>query len=399
MYRFLVIFLLVGFAWGAESDAIAISRNIRARHFPFGSILDPFLDESNTVTGYTRCGDSATWTGHFLAAEALRYRVTKDPEALDNVLAALFGIRTAIDVTGYDSLARCYMPKDSPIADGMLREEVGHPLFEGKCLDVPCWWVGGTSRDQYIGVFFGLATAWEVIEDPAIRGVITDMISRMLSRLQDDAWAIKNPDGAISTVFWLRPDQKLNLLAIGAKTNSRKFGNNYFWERLFQAPTTAAPIATEVADDHNSYFKFNLDVLTFYHLVRFEGNTAFHFMYEEAYDLLRRAIDSHGNAHFNMIERAIKGPDERRDAETRMLLDEWLTRPRRDEYIDLRGVLPSCAQEDQACSPIPVPQRVRTDFLWQRSPFLLYGGGAGTIEGAGIDYILPYWMARYYGVL
>jgi hypothetical protein len=44
-------------------------------------------------------------------------------------------------------------------------------------------------------------------------------------------------------------------------------------------------------------------------------------------------------------------------------------------------------------------ERVRTDFLWQRSPFLLFGGGAGTIKGNGIDFILPYWMARYYGVL
>jgi uncharacterized protein (TIGR03437 family) len=37
--------------------------------------------------------------------------------------------------------------------------------------------------------------------------------------------------------------------------------------------------------------------------------------------------------------------------------------------------------------------------LWQRDPFQLSGGGNGFIEGAGIDYILPYWMARYYGVI
>jgi hypothetical protein len=29
---------------------------------------------------------------------------------------------------------------------------------------------------------------------------------------------------------------------------------------------------------------------------------------------------------------------------------------------------------------------------------LLYGGGVGQIETAGIDYILPYWMARLYGL-
>jgi hypothetical protein len=43
-------------------------------------------------------------------------------------------------------------------------------------------------------------------------------------------------------------------------------------------------------------------------------------------------------------------------------------------------------------------ERVRTDFLWQRSPFLLYGGGSARIEAPGIDYLLPYWMGRYYGV-
>jgi len=38
-------------------------------------------------------------------------------------------------------------------------------------------------------------------------------------------------------------------------------------------------------------------------------------------------------------------------------------------------------------------------LLWQRTPFLLVGQGAGTIETAGIDYILPYWMGRYYGTI
>ena len=42
---------------------------------------------------------------------------------------------------------------------------------------------------------------------------------------------------------------------------------------------------------------------------------------------------------------------------------------------------------------------MNTDFLWQRGPWQLSGGGAGLTETAGVDYILPYWMARYYGVV
>jgi hypothetical protein len=71
--------------------------------------------------------------------------------------------------------------------------------------------------------------------------------------------------------------------------------------------------------------------------------------------------------------------------------------PTRDVWVDLRGKYKAC-DSDRACEVIPVPERVRTDFLWQRSPFLLYGGGSGRIESPGIDFILPYWMARHYGM-
>jgi hypothetical protein len=114
---------------------------------------------------------------------------------------------------------------------------------------------------------------------------------------------------------------------------------------------------------------------------------------------LRNTTGTHLNAHFDAIDRSIRGPNTGRDYDTRNFLDQWLTRPRRDPYVNLAGVYPSCGSAGtEACNPIPVPARIPTDFLWQRDPFQLAGGGSGTIEGAGIDYILPYWMARYYGV-
>src|SRR5262249_7149924 len=84
-------------------------------------------------------------------------------------------------------------------------------------------------------------------------------------------------------------------------------------------------------------------------------------------------------------------------AQTLALLDQWLQRSHRDFFVDLRGKVPAC-DSDEACNPIPVGQRPPTDFLWQRDPFQLFGGGSGTIENAGIDYILPYWMARFYSI-
>jgi hypothetical protein len=120
--------------------------------------------------------------------------------------------------------------------------------------------------------------------------------------------------------------------------------------------------------------------------------------YESGYDVFRRTIDDHGNAFFDLVDRGIRGANAARDARSVELLQEWLERPRRDFAVDRRGEFAAC-DDNRACEPLPVNKRVATDFLWQRSPFQLYALGDGFIESAGIDFLLPYWMARYYGVI
>ena len=105
----LLAFLFVcSFACGAEGDAVALAANVRARHMPFGTVLDPIFASasSDQIIGYTRCGDSALWTGTYLAGEAFRYKVTGQAEALDKVRASLAGLKSLTDVTGDNRLAR-----------------------------------------------------------------------------------------------------------------------------------------------------------------------------------------------------------------------------------------------------------------------------------------------------
>src|SRR5450432_1911849 len=89
-------------ARAAESDALAISANIRARHMPFPTLLDPIYASpiSGQIVAYTRCGDSALWTGALLAAESFRYKVTRSADALQNVKSALAGLKALADITG-----------------------------------------------------------------------------------------------------------------------------------------------------------------------------------------------------------------------------------------------------------------------------------------------------------
>jgi uncharacterized protein (TIGR03437 family) len=382
-------------AYAGEADALAISANIQARHLPFGTILDPVFvpADSKQITGYTRCGDSALWTGHYLAAEAFRYQVTRDPQALNNVKNAIAGIKSLADVTGTNVLARCLVPVNSPFASAIRSEEAQNGIYGGKSGDT-YFWVGNTSRDQYSGVMFGLAVAYDMVDDAGVQNSISQLVTRLIDFLSGHSWAVVMPDGSVSTVFLDRPDQILSFLQVGRHVNSDHFSFQYDVQRLLLSAATMVPIAFDTTSD-SSYFKFNLDYINLYNLVRLESSD-FQAIYGQAYGILRNHTAGHQNAFFNLIDRGLNGADASRDGETLALLGAWLERSRRDEKIDLHGVVPVCG--DRACQPVAVPIRPPTDFLWQRDPFQLAGRGDGFIESAGIDYILPYWMTRYYAV-
>src|ERR1700691_5812777 len=79
-------------------DALSLDATIQSRHLPFGGILDPIFATSTSanITGYTRCGDSALWTGHYLAAESYRYKVSGTFTALGAEQGALAYLKTLV---------------------------------------------------------------------------------------------------------------------------------------------------------------------------------------------------------------------------------------------------------------------------------------------------------------
>ncbi len=369
-------------ARASEADALAISANIQARHMPFGTILDPIFASptNNQIIGYTRCGDSALWTGAYLAAEAFRYNVTRSADALVNVKAALAGLKLLTDVTGDDRLARCMVKADSPFAAGIEKEEANNTIHQS-----PPWiWVDNTSRDQVVGAFFGLGAAYDLVDDAAVKKDIGQLATRLIGFVANHQWS---PNDDISNTFQLRPEELQTLLQVARHVDpSNSISGPFF------VPPTDIAVFFDV-QSNSSYFKFNLDYMSFYNLVRLENNGD----NQAAYKIVRDYTASHQNAFFDVIDRALEGPDGTRDDEIRSLLDQWLQRPRRDAYVDITKTVQVCGSE--ACQPVPVPLRPPAQFLWQDSPFQLNGGGSGIIENTGIDYILPYWMGRYYGVI
>lgn len=387
--------MVASLARATEANALAISANIQKTHVPYGTVLDPIFagPASNQIAGYTRCGDSAIWTGHYLAAEAFRYQVTKSADALNNVKQAVAGIKSLLDVTGTNLLARCLVPLNSPYAAGIQSEEAANGIYTNSSAGY--FWVGNTSRDQYMGVIFGLGVAYDMVSDAGVQSSISQIAAQLIGFLTGHAWTIVMPDGTASTTFLIRPDQILTLLQVGRHVNPSAFSTDYTVQEVLLAASVLAPIGVDAASD-SSYFKFNLDYISFYNLIRLESGPA-KSIYQDAYKVLRGATANDQNAMFDLVDRALNGPNAARDAEALALANEWLQRPSRDNAVNLQGVVPVCGT--QACQPIPVALRPPDEYLWEESPFQLAGGGSGIIETAGIDYILPYWMGRYYGVI
>ena len=398
--RVALLLLVCFMANASEKDAISIEATITGRHLPYGTILNPIFAApgSTTIAAYTRCGDSALFTGHYLAAEAFRYAATRSLQGLANARTAVNGLTMLTDITGIDLLARCALPASSPYAAGIAHEESANGVHQATRNGEPWIWLGNTSRDQYCGAFFGLGVAYDLITDPPTRAAIAALVTRLTQNLLNHGWNIVMPDQSVSTTFLIRPDEQLTILAIAQHVNP-SFQSQYLQMAGASAFTVPLPLGIDSANNQSSYFKFNLDFIDLYNLIRLTSPTASaHGYYEDGYSAVRNATSTHQNAFFDMIDRALHGPDANRDAEVRASLDAWLQRPRTDGFVDLRGKYPACSS-NEACNPIPVAERPPSDFLWQLDPYQLSGGGSGIIETAGIDYTLPFWMARFYGVI
>src|SRR6267378_621753 len=184
--------------------------------------------------------------------------------------------------------------------------EAGNGIYYSKLGDQPYFWIGKTSRDQYSGVVFGLSVAYDMIDKPDVRGLIQQDLTRILNYLLAHNWNVTMPDGTVSTTFAFRPDQQLSFLQTGRRINPQRFALTYAIYRSVYAAFVGVPVFLDDLDDHNHYFKFNLNYINLYDLIRLEEDgSPYKAIYMNAYDRLRRTTQQHGNPHFNMVDRAL----------------------------------------------------------------------------------------------
>lgn len=341
------------------------------------------------------------------------------------------------------------------------------------------------SRDQYVGIFMGLAYAHALVPDPGVQQITRDLVTQALAYLIQNNWDVRlAPDRriALDSNFLRAWDFQIGFLRIGASVNpDAVMPNGATLAQLYQAYAAGSKAswipmwATALQPVGGGYFAFNLNHAVLGPVLLLEKDPGLRGNYLVEYLMLRRATQTHKNAYFNAVsllagatsssQTSPSNPHMTMQEEMKGILAEWLERR---NQVNAGNGLPFNFVGDPSYQAkvfnggeavlaprldgrpvyvsryaLPVSARIGDglDFAWQRGAFemavappaanprpgcaaqlpMAAGGLSGrpglpgsnvtaaqiyacgsdhsNQEAPGVDYLLPYWMSAYLGLL
>ena len=413
-----------------ETIALNVDRKMVENHSPWGLIFDSEMDtlsdtsweeaygingdgiEGNVVT-YDGHVDSAIWTGHYLVSQVFRYATTNDLDAFENIRRTMVGVRLLLEINGNTGLlARSVFPVEHPIARKIIAEG---EAYKQKEVDGQKWisYQGsrGVSRDQYAGIFFGLAAVYDLVKDPAIKSAAARGMEKMLDYLIVNNWIISEDrvtidrGGEAFPTIWTGINyQKITFLVIGNHINSKKYGAALKASSDL-AETAWFPVWIGLFEQLDGYYGNNLNYISFYSYFRFEKDEYRKILMKDAFHLLNNNIGHHNNPHFDMIKIAIEpetykemyAPSVREALRQFVKRNHRMSTPKDIDFSIIEYVQnPKYGKIPRF--PLSIEHRYYADFLWQKNPFRVQLYTDDKTETPGIDLTLPYWMGRYFKV-
>jgi hypothetical protein len=405
--------------------AAYFERRIAERHKRHDLVADSeFSEPGSPATSHQYPNDNdGLWTAIYVAAQAFRYRVTKDlqkvsrgdsqgySQALDSARKSVEAMLRLEAITGRAGFpARSFRQKNEP------RHEDGiwHFTSDGE------WeWKADTSSDEIVGHFFAYSVVYDLAADENLKKRLREAVSRIADHLIDHGYDLTDLHGRPTR--WGRYDEayfetedgreeralrSLELLShlkvAYHMTGNARYDREYrklINEMAYHKNTTTY---LKLRQDLN-YSDEELAMLSYYPLFRYEKNPELLGVYREGLEQWWVNIQREDNPLWMFIY-AFCNPGKRLRLEGAartlyripMDLTKWSVKNshRHDVPLDT-----SSERHNRVQTSRLLPPDERRVMKWNGNPFQLDDQGAGRGEDDGAFFLLPYWLGRYHGFL
>lgn len=357
------------------------------------------------------------YSGNYLAAQAYRYAVTRDPEARREATNTFHAIRWLEAMSGIPGF---------PARSVWVKGERGHQAGHGSGNYAAEWhdtadgrfeWKGDTSSDELCSHFYALTLFLDLVaEGPEIQQAKTH-IARVADHLIRNRWQLVDVDGKPTRWGRWDPDyfltdegkydrglQAVELLSFiktaEAVTGEPRFAAAYRELVALGYPAYTLRARNTFPPESILHFLDELAFWSYWNLLRFEKDPDLHAQYRRGYERSYEAVRAEQNPWFNYLYGALTGQDADAAASIEHLrgwpLDLRVWSYQNSHRTDLRTPTGYTALKGGTRT---FPPRETEPLRWDHWVMQPDGGAGGNDVVEPGAWLLAYWMGRHHGFI
>lgn len=336
----------------------------------------------------------------------------------------------------------CVWNVDGKTMKWVASKHCGLKEYAGYC------WLDNVSKDEYAGHMFTLGALAKLVDDPGVQATVKGLLQEVGDNMYNNKLEFIDWDGRttehgqINAVTFgdypgFNAAMSLDFVKVAAEATGDPKLKNFYDNCLLQKKgrVNCLKKAWETPKPYTSYLRLNgmfpgyqgcganfnnisMHMLSMHNLIWFERDPKLKETYQHNFDVdvMRakdqpRAIINQNNAWFDIMWAAQKrlGPGsdgpayDAVDNAVRMLRQFPARKNPVDKSCPPDVCKPFCSsrfEEPEGDHPRTVAERCMSHFIWWGDP---YGLGSCKLNTRYLeppsDYLLPYWMARYYGFI
>ena len=396
----------------ARLRAEAYLDNLRDHHLVGGQVVSVrYTDRTrNQVVQYENLADSAMLCGLLLETHAILFSTTRDDRetihgnpSLPAIRELLAGIEQLTKVSGRDGyVARFAGRADDPAyrpyysqygGPDPLRPGLGKLAYSGTNAGSKVVWLGEPSRDAYAALNLGLASVWHQIREPSIRNRASNIVCRMLKRINDDGWQLNDGQGHVT---FLTPSLTSALLRTGATIRPDLY-QRLFEQRVPEFLSLPPPGVVRYGDVRPGLF----NMVNLFALWHFDTNVTRKIQYQDRLTQMWHECSPQLNpllaeSYVSCFERLPNDPSAL--AVVQGSVAQFPSPPRWASFQDGTAVTNRLTLlvngETWSRFALPFDLRPVAPFQWAQSSYAIRGGENAAVAHPGVDYLLVFWLGR-----